>query len=99
MELLERVAIIAYFVGGQRSSRVLQDWLVELGREVEEELRMGRDLGQGFFQIICKGEASVQKVLIRSPHHSKWGTNILQPWCSGFNLENLKNCACQYGSL
>jgi hypothetical protein len=22
---------------------------------------------------------------MRTPHHSKWGTSILQPWCVGFN--------------
>jgi hypothetical protein len=42
-------------------------------------------MGQGFFQIMCKGEASAQKLLMRTPHHSRWGTCILQPWCAGFN--------------
>jgi hypothetical protein len=56
-----------------------------LGKEVEEELTLRRDLGQGFFQIMCKGEASAQKILMRTPHHSRWGTSILQPWCAGFN--------------
>jgi hypothetical protein len=85
MALLERVAVIAYFVGGNQPLKTLQDWLKELGAEVGEELQVGRDLGQGFFQIMCKGEASAQKVLVRTPHHSRWGTSILQPWCLGFN--------------
>jgi hypothetical protein len=34
---------------------------------------------------MCKGEASAQKVLMYTPHHSRWGTSILQPWCIRFN--------------
>jgi hypothetical protein len=85
MEQLEKVVVIAYFVGSQQSSKVLGEWIISLGKEVQEELKLGRDLGQGFFQISCKGKAAAQKVLIRTPHHSKWGTSILQPWCAGFN--------------
>jgi hypothetical protein len=32
-----------------------------------------------------KGETSAQKILMRIPHHSRWKTSILQPWCAGFN--------------
>jgi hypothetical protein len=39
---------------------------------------------------MCKGEAVALKVLMRTPHHSCWGTSILQPWCSGFNLRKPK---------
>jgi hypothetical protein len=85
MEQLEKVVVIAYFVGGKQSTRILGDWLRDLGREVEEDLILGRDLGQGFFQITYKGEVAAQKVLMRMPHHSKWGTSILQPWCARFN--------------
>jgi hypothetical protein len=85
MSLLEKVAVIAYFVGGPQLIRLVQEWLVELGKEVQEDLVLGRDLGQGFFQIMCKEEASTQKILMRTPHHSRWGTSILQPWCAGFN--------------
>jgi hypothetical protein len=77
MALLERVAVIAYFVGDQQSLKALRDWLADLSKEVQEDLQLGRDLGQGFFQIMYKGEASVQKLLMRIPHHSRWGTCIL----------------------
>jgi hypothetical protein len=93
MEQLEKKVVIAYFVGGQQSVKVLGEWLLDLGREAQEELQLGRNLGQGFFQIVCKGEATTQKVLMRTPHHSRWGTSILQLWCVGFNprkLEKLK---------
>jgi hypothetical protein len=49
MEQLEKVAVIAYFVGVQQSAKVLQEWLSDLGRETQEDLILGRSLGQGFF--------------------------------------------------
>jgi hypothetical protein len=49
MEMLEKVAVIAYFVGGQQSYKILEEWLDGLGKEVQEDLKLGRDLGQGFF--------------------------------------------------
>lgn len=58
MAMLEKVVVIAYFVGGHQPAKLVQDGLTELGKEVQEELLLGRDLGQGFFQITCKGEAS-----------------------------------------
>jgi hypothetical protein len=59
-------------------------WLKDLSKETQEELQVERNLGQGFFQILCKNDAAAQKVLMRTPHHSRWGTSILQPWCAGF---------------
>jgi hypothetical protein len=38
MALLERVAVIAYFVGGQQSPKSLRDWLADLSKEVQEDL-------------------------------------------------------------
>jgi hypothetical protein len=64
---LEKVVVIAYFVGGQQSSRTLMQWLAALRQEAHEELALGRDLGQGFFQISYKSEAAIQKVLMRTP--------------------------------
>jgi hypothetical protein len=37
-----------------------------------------------------KGEASAQKVFMRTPHRLRWGTSILQPWCVGFNPKKLE---------
>ena len=85
MEQLEKIAVIAYFVGRQLTSKTLVDWFDALGKEVQEDLKFGQDLGQGFFQIMYKGEVAAQKVLMRTPHHSRWGTSIMQPWCMGFN--------------
>lgn len=42
-------------------------------------------MGNGFFQIITKSEAVTQKILMLSPHISKWGTSILQPWVGNFD--------------
>jgi hypothetical protein len=85
MEQVEKIVVIAYFMEGQQAPKVLLDWLADLGKEIQEELKLGMDLGHVFFQIICKGEAAAQKVLMRTPYHSKWGTSIMQPWCAGFN--------------
>jgi cell division inhibitor SulA len=77
MVQLEKVVVIAYFVGRQQSVKTLLEWLGDLSKETHEELVLGNNLGQGFFQITCKGEAAAQKVLMRTPHHSRWGTSIL----------------------
>ena len=82
--------VIAYFVGGQQTKRTLSQWLRDISQDAKEELTLGRELGQGFFQIVCKNEAATQKDLMRTPHHSKWGTNIIQPWCLGFNPKKLE---------
>jgi hypothetical protein len=58
---------------------------VELSKEVKEDVKLGRTLGHGFFQVICKEEAASQRVLMQTPHLSRWGTCILQPWIPSFN--------------
>jgi hypothetical protein len=49
MALLERVAVIAYFVGGPQLLKSVQEWIIALGREVQEDLQLDRELEQGFF--------------------------------------------------
>jgi hypothetical protein len=56
-----------------------------LGKESSEKLHLGNDLGHGFFQIICVDEVATQKILMRTPYLSKWGTSIIQPWMPEFN--------------
>lgn len=46
-------------------------------------------MGYGFFQVITKEEAITQKILMLTPHLSKWGTCIIQPWVPGFNASRL----------
>ena len=77
MEQLEKIAVITYFVARQQSAETLIKWLADLSKEIQEELKLGRDLGKGFFQIMYKGEVAALKVLMRTPHHSCWGTSIL----------------------
>jgi hypothetical protein len=84
MEYLSKCVIIAYFVGGLQTAKVLEAWVEVLSREVKAEVKIGRLLGQGFFQLICKEEAATQTVLMHSPHLSRWGTCMLQPWEPGF---------------
>jgi len=45
---------------------------------------LGRELGRGFFLILSKQQATIQKLLMLTPHRSRWGTCILQKWTSGF---------------
>ena len=85
MEYYRKYVVIAYFVGGKQSSVILREWIVMLASQVGEPLVLGRDLGRGFFQVITKSECAAQKVLMRTPHHSSWGTCLLQNWIPGFN--------------
>ena len=50
---------------------VLQKWVSALFSEISEECKIGRDFGHGFFQVIVKEEAAMQKVLMLTPHLSK----------------------------
>lgn len=84
-EFLKNHAIVAYFVGGQQSQTSLNNWLAVLQKEVGEWVGVGRTLGRGFFQVLCKHPAATQKVLMLTPHKSRWGTCILQTWTPGFN--------------
>ena len=61
---------------------VLQKWVSALSSEINEDCKIGRDLGHGFFQVVMKEEAAMQKVLMLMPHLSKWGTCIMQAGCS-----------------
>jgi hypothetical protein len=84
MEYHQKRVIIAYFVGGLQTAAVLESWAAAFSREVKTEVRIGRLLGHGFFQVICKEEAATQIVLMHSPHLLRWGTCMLQPWSPGF---------------
>lgn len=84
-EFFQKFVAIAYFVGGTLSPIALQEWISNLRGELNEECKLGRDLGNGFFQIISKAETTTQKILMLSPHLSKWGTSIVQPWIPDFN--------------
>lgn len=53
--------------------------------EVGDWVGLGRELGRGFFQILSKQQATTQKLVMLTPHRSRWGTCILQSWTSGFN--------------
>lgn len=85
MEYYQKRVIIAYLVGGRFSQRSLQDWVAALSKEVQEDCRIRRELSHGFFQLITKQEAASQKILMLTPHLSKWETCILQPWIPSFN--------------
>ena len=82
MEQLQKKVVIAYFLGG---CVVLQKWVSALSSEINEDCKIGRDLGHGFFQVVMKEEAEMQKVLMLTPHLSKWGTCIMQPWMLTFD--------------
>jgi hypothetical protein len=77
--------VIAYFVGGKRSEKEIQEWLSKLGKESGENLQPGNDLRHGFFQIVYVHEAATQKLLMQTLYISRWGTSILQPWMPKFN--------------
>jgi hypothetical protein len=85
MEHLQKHAIMAYFVGGRQRAQVVTQWIATLQAEVGAWMGVGRDLGRGFFQVYIKSLATTQKILMLTPHRSKWGTCILQSWASNFN--------------
>ena len=84
-ERLQKHAIVAYFVGGRQTNAVLTQWVAALQTQTSDWVGLGRDLGKGFFQILTKQAATTQKLLMLTPHRTRWGTSILQTWASGFD--------------
>ena len=84
MDHFRHKVIIAYFVGGRQSARATADWAHALSQETKEVCKIGRELGYGFFQVVTNGEAATQRLLMLTPHLSKWGTCIMQPWIPNF---------------
>jgi hypothetical protein len=84
IEHLQKHAVLAYFVGGRHRSMTMSQWVFALQAEVGAWVGIGRDLGKGFFQIYTKSLITTQKILMLTPHRSKWGTCILQTWTSDF---------------
>lgn len=85
MDFFQKKVVIAYFVGGKPPYQALKEWAGAVAKEVSGQCQLGRELGYGFFQIITEKEAITQKILMLTPHLSKWGTCIIQPWILGFN--------------
>lgn len=85
IDFFQKHVVISYFVGGALSFTALQGWAIGLQKDIEDECRIGRAIGNGFFQIVTKSEATTQKILMMSPHLSRWGTSIMQPWVPDFN--------------
>lgn len=85
MSNLQHHSSIAYFVGGRQSSDTLRQWIASVQTQINESVTIGRDLGRGFFQIRTSSLVATQKVLMLTPHHSKWGTCIIQAWTPRFN--------------
>jgi hypothetical protein len=83
-EHLQKHAVVAYFVGGKQSPVAINQWLTVLQRQVGDWIGIGRELGHGFFQLLSKQPATTQKILMLTPHKSRWGTCILQTWTPGF---------------
>ena len=44
-----------------------------------------KEIGFGFFEVTSREEATTQKIFMLTPHISKWGTCIMQPWIVSFN--------------
>lgn len=84
-EFYQKHAVVAYFVGGKLSSEAIALWIKNLQTVVGDWVGLGRDLGRGFFQVLSKQPAVTQKLLMLTPHRSRWGTCILQTWTPGFN--------------
>lgn len=87
-ERLQKYAVVAYFVGGRQPSAILNQWIAVMQGEIGEWVGLGRDLGQGFFQVLTRQGVATQKLLMRTPHRSRWGTCILQTWATGFNASH-----------
>jgi hypothetical protein len=84
MEHLQKHSIMAYFVGGMQRSQAVAQWVASLQAEVGAWVGIGRDLGRGFFQIYTKSFITTRKILMLTPHRSRWGTCLLQSWMSNF---------------
>lgn len=76
-ERLQKHAIVAYFVGGRQANAVLTQWVTALQTQIGDWVGLGRDLGKGFFQILTRQPLTTQKLLMLTPHRSRWGTCIL----------------------
>lgn len=62
---LRKFSIVVYFVGGKQSASVLASWLADIQVQV------------GFFQISSRQELVTQRLLMLTPHRSRWRTCIL----------------------
>lgn len=51
-------------------AKALQAWLGHLKSEVSEDLQLGRDICHNFFHAVCNDEVALQKLFMRTPHHS-----------------------------
>ena len=85
MDYFLKQVIIAYFVGGRQSARAMAAWVTDLSSEIKDSCKIGRELGQGFFQVVTNAETITQKILMLTPHLSKWRTCIMQAWIPSFN--------------
>lgn len=85
VELFQKFVVIAYFVGGALPYASVLEWLKGIKDEISNDCKLGREIGNGLFQIVTKSEPATQKILMHSPHLSKWGTCIMQPWIANFN--------------
>ena len=59
MDLLQKRMVIAYFVVGGILVGALQKWISALSKEINEDCRIGRELGHGFFQVVMREEAAM----------------------------------------
>lgn len=82
---LQKLAVVVYFVGGRQTHTALLQWVAALQKQTGDWIGLGRDLGRGFFQILTRQTLATQKLLMLTPHRSKWGTCILQTWMPGFD--------------
>lgn len=71
MEFFQKHVVIAYFVGGSPPYVSLQEWIGGLTTEINEECRLGREIGNGFFQIIKKLSGVCQNVVPSSRTKSR----------------------------
>lgn len=72
-------------MGGKLSAEALAFWIKSIQIAVGDWIGLGRDLERGFFQVLSKQPAVTQKLLMLTPHRTRWGTCILQTWTPGFN--------------
>lgn len=85
MSHFKKFVVIAHFVGRREAPGALHEWISALRREVGEDIATGRDLGRGFFHITIKSKQATEKFLMKTPHHSRWSTSIIQNKTPKFN--------------
>jgi hypothetical protein len=78
-----------FFVGDKPAIEILQQCLAAVQLQIGDWIGLKRDLDRGFFQNLTRQTSTTQKLLMLTPHHSKWGTCIIQMWASGFNANYL----------